>query len=111
MGLIGEPYRICYAAKNFTSGLTDVVLNVFKPNNISQGPYTMIEFTAPSGSGIYYFDYMDSDIIGLYTFVMNSASISAKGVKVEYFSNDITRDIKLIKSFSLFNFIKGLTSQ
>lgn len=60
MSILGIPYRVFYEAKNFRTGLTDIVGLVSKPNSSMQGPYAMTELTG-AFAGIYFFDYHTSE--------------------------------------------------
>jgi len=85
MAYINEPYKIVYIAKNFTSGLTDVELIVFKPNMSKMGVYVLTEMQDPEGAGIYYIDFNDADVVGVYTFVVDSVTMPLKDVRSLYF--------------------------
>lgn len=81
MAYINETFRIHYISKNFTGGLTDVRMVVYKPNGVKQGVYILSEVNQGDGAGIYYYDYVDSDIEGSYLFVINSPSLPKKDSK------------------------------
>lgn len=59
MGYLGTPYRVAYEAKRLTTGLTDIVGLVRKPNGALAGPYPFVEMAAPF-QGRYYFDFYSS---------------------------------------------------
>lgn len=87
MAYINEPYKFVYVAKNFTSGLTDVKLVVYKPNMVKLGVYDLIEVNAGDGKGVYYYDFNDADIPGTYIFVCNSASCPLKDARTLHFDS------------------------
>lgn len=85
MAFIDEPYRLHYIAKSFVTGLSDVKMVVYKPNGVKQGVYTLTELNQGDGKGIYFYDYVDSDMEGTYLFVVNSPSVSKKDARQVYF--------------------------
>ena len=89
MAYINEPYKFVYIARNFTAGLPDVKLVVYKPDMTKLGVYNLIEIDAGDGRGIYYYDFTDADIPGVYTFVCNSASCPLKDARTLYFDSRV----------------------
>lgn len=85
MAYVTETYRLHYIAKDFKHGLTDVRMVVYKPNGVKQGIYALTELNAGDGKGIYYYDYVDSDLEGTYLFVVNSLSTPKKDARQVYF--------------------------
>lgn len=93
MPYVGQTFRVHYIAKGFRTGLTDVTMVVYKPDGSKQGVYTLSEVNLGDGKGIYYYDYVDSDIAGTYLFVINSLSHPKKDAKQVYFdSSDVLVD-------------------
>lgn len=90
MAFVGQAYKVYYIAKNFTSGLTDVKMVVYKPNGNKQGVYDLIEVDTGDGLGIYVYEYSDSDSEGTYLFVVNSATKSRRDAKQVYFTEKST---------------------
>lgn len=89
MPKVGEPYRLNYIAKGFEGGLADVKGVVYKPDGNKQGVYNFTELNQGDGRGIYYFDYVDSDIEGTYLFVVNSLSHPKKDARQVYFEKRV----------------------
>ena len=56
MGFLTKTYRVGYIAKNFQTGLTNIVGAVFYPNGTVGGAATLTEMPAPF-LGCYYFDF------------------------------------------------------
>lgn len=59
MGYLGVPFTLSYSARNYRSGLTNVIALVIKPNGSIAGPYQMSEAAAPFG-GRYYAQFLTS---------------------------------------------------
>ena len=55
-GRLGRPYRFFYSAKNYATGLSNIIAQVKKPNGSFHGNYTLLEFTGGLFDGSYYFD-------------------------------------------------------
>lgn len=106
MAYTNTAYRLYYAAKNFTPGLTDVRYYVYKPDGTKLGPYIMQELNSGIASGIYFDDFLDGDIEGNYIFIVNSASNPKQSEESVFFDPKIWQvgDRDLI--VSLLTFIK-----
>lgn len=96
MAFLGEPYRIHYVARDFKSRLSDIFMYVYKPNGVRLGPYILSELPVDHGSGVYYEDFMDSDIEGSYLFLIDSVSNPARDAKQIYFSRKLDSDLSSI---------------
>jgi hypothetical protein len=55
-GTLGKPYKFFYSARNFTSGLTDIIALVKKPDGSAKGTYSLSELSGSLFVGTYYFD-------------------------------------------------------
>lgn len=84
MPIVGEALRVYYVSRDRATSLADVQLFVFKPNGLSMGPYDMDEL--PGSGGVYYCDFIDSDISGNYLFIANSASRPKRSEQSYHFS-------------------------
>ena len=51
--ILGVPYKIYYAAKNFKTGLTNISAKIVKSNGIVIGPILLAEIPEPGFSGTY----------------------------------------------------------
>lgn len=71
----GTPYTVVYEAKNFLSGLINIVAMVRKPNGVVSGPFVLTEMPAPF-TGRYSFDFLSNltDPEGAYIVMISSAS-------------------------------------
>jgi hypothetical protein len=85
MAVIGKTFRVNYTAKNHTSGLTDVRMVVYKPNGTKLGVFVLDEYTDGDAAGIYYYDFINADIEGVYLFVVDSPTKPLKSESQEYF--------------------------
>lgn len=95
IGKVGKSFRIRYVARNRQTGLTDVRMVVYKPDGVKQGVYSLTEVNLGDARGVYEYDYFDSDIEGVYMFVINSASYPLKDEKSVYFEldEDVSRPV------------------
>lgn len=59
MANLGTAYRLAYEAKNFRSGLTDVVAVISRPDGTIDGPYSCVEMLGVF-TGVYAATYMSS---------------------------------------------------
>jgi len=57
-GTLGHPYRIVYNARDNRTLLGDVIAYVVKPNGVTEGPFSLIEFANVNFKGLYFFDYL-----------------------------------------------------
>lgn len=87
MPYINETYKFVYKAKNFTSGLTDVKLFVYKPDMTKLGEYILTEIDTGDGKGIYYYDFNGADSPGVYTFVCDSLTQPLRDARSLYFDS------------------------
>lgn len=66
-GKLGTPARILYESKNKTTGLTDIVATIEKPNGDVVGPFPLVEYA----TGFYRFNFItalsdpEGDYLGL----------------------------------------------
>jgi len=96
MAYINEPYKFVYTAKNFTPGLSDVKLVVFKPNMVKLGVYNLTEVNSGDGKGIYYYDFNDADIVGTYIFICNSISTPLKDARTLFFDERVSEPASIL---------------
>ena len=68
-GKLGRPYRFFYSARNYVTGLSDILAQVKKPDGSLHGNYTLSEFTGGLFDGTYYFNILSTqnDPAGEYT--------------------------------------------
>lgn len=86
-GTIGKPYRFFYTAKNFQSGLMNVVAKVMKPSGALVGLFPLIELSDSYFSGAYYFDFTtnNSDTEGEYLISVKEPTANFRAIsKVEF---------------------------
>jgi len=88
MAIVGKTFRVNYISKNRVSGLSDVKMVVFKPNGIKLGIYSLEEYSDVDAKGIYYCDFSDADIEGVYLFIVDSVSVPFRSERQEYFSSN-----------------------
>jgi hypothetical protein len=81
MALINEAFRFYYIANNFTTGLTDVSVQILDPNNTIWGSFICTESTR---TGIYYYDYTPL-VKGQYVFEADSVVSPKKFVQIQDF--------------------------
>lgn len=58
MAYLGVSYQLAYEAKNFRSGLTDIIAMVVKPNGAVVGPVSLTEFVAMGFQGLYGYSFV-----------------------------------------------------
>lgn len=82
MALLGVPYRLAYEAKNFTSGLSNIIAVVLRPDGSFGSAMSMAELTAPGFAGIYAAQYASStsDPEGEYLAVVISPTDNVRDV-------------------------------
>lgn len=83
LGKLGRPYKVVYAAKNFVTGLTNIVARVEKPNGTYIGLFPLIESGDAFFTGIYSFDLNLSALNpeGEYTIVIIEPTSGHKDVR------------------------------
>lgn len=62
-GVLGRPYRVFYTAKNIQSGLSGIVANVLKSDGSIVGPFNLLEIANSNFSGVYYFDFLTTQLM------------------------------------------------
>lgn len=62
-GVLGRPYRVFYTAKNIQSGLSGIVANVLKADGSISGPFNLLEIANSNFSGVYYFDFLTTQLM------------------------------------------------
>lgn len=84
-GVLGRPYRVFYTAKNIQSGLSGIVANVLKPDGSIVGPFNLLEIANSNFSGVYYFDFLTTQLMpeGEYLITVLEGSYKSP-VKVSY---------------------------
>lgn len=95
-GILGRPYRVFYTAKNIQSGLSGIVANVLRPDGSIVGPFNLLELANTNFSGIYYFDFLTTQLMpeGEYLITVKEGSYKSP-VKVTFglpTGNDIVVD-------------------
>lgn len=103
-GKLGRPYKIVYAAKNFASGLTNVVARVEKPNGTYIGLFPLIEDVDSFYAGTYYFNLVlsNSDLEGEYTVII----VEPTSAHREVYKVTMEREIDVTFNFEDFD-VKG----
>lgn len=109
MPFIGTAYRIYYAAKNYTTGLTDVQYYVYKPSGARLGPYLMTELNSGIAKGIYYDDFLDADSEGNHLIVANCATKPKQSEESVYFENRILTVAEKTQLLNDVEFIKHIS--
>jgi hypothetical protein len=56
-GKLGKPYKFFYSARNYVSGLVDIIALVKNPDGTTNGTYSLSELTGSLFLGTYYFDF------------------------------------------------------
>lgn len=99
MAFLGVPYRVVYAAKNFTAGVTPINARVIKPNNAVVGVFSLLAL--PSFPGFYYFDLLTvtGDPEGEWICVVESPTEGVKDVTRISFSNKVTEELADVPRF------------
>ena len=71
-GTLGKPYKFFYSARNFVSGLTDIIALVKKPDGSTHGTFPLTELSGSLFFGTYFFDLttIQADLSGEYTIVI-----------------------------------------
>lgn len=57
MAGLNQVTRLFYVAKNHTTGLVDVEVNIVKPDLTVDGPFVMTEIPEAEVQGTYYYDW------------------------------------------------------
>lgn len=104
LGKLGRPYKISYTAKNFASGLTNIVARVEKPNGTYIGLFPLIEEVDSFYAGSYYFNLVlsNADLEGEYTVSIVEPTSGHR----EIFKVTMEREIDVTFNFEDFD-VKG----
>jgi len=94
-GKIGRPYKVVYVAKGFTTGLTNIVAKVEKPNGSYVDLFPLIEDVDSFYAGTYYFNLVTSlaDPEGEYTVVIVEPTSTHREVLKVTLENPISVDV------------------
>lgn len=99
MPILGTPYRVVYAAKNYAAGVPGIVARVVKPNNAVLGVYALTPL-APF-TGLYYFDLITipGEPEGEWIAFIESPAEGVKDVHRISFESRITEQLQNIVTF------------